>query len=181
MRRDHMHKSTQPAGFLVVNRSLLPPAGRALDLAMGAGRNAVYLAKEGFEVEGIDVSTEAVEKALLLAKSEGVHISTLVEDLENGYRLSPADYDVIVCFYYLHRPLIAEIREALKPGGIVVFETYNTDQAEWGRPKNPDHLLKHNELLNMFCDYRILRYREGVIEPRKAIASIIARKPCKEG
>ena len=69
---------------------------------------------------------------------------------------------------------------SLKPGGVVVYETYNADQAEWGRPKNPDHLLKHNELLNMFCDYRILRYREGVIEPRKAIASIIARKPDKE-
>ena len=181
MRRDHMHKDTQPAGFLVANRSLLPPAGRALDLAMGAGRNAVYLAKEGFQVEGIDISAEAVGKALALAKDEGVQISTIVEDLENGYRLAPAAYDVIICFYYLHRPLIAEIKESLRPGGVVVYETYNADQAEWGRPKNPDHLLKHNELLNMFCDYCILRYREGVIEPRKAIASIIARKPDKGG
>ncbi len=176
MRRDHMHKSTQPAGFLVANRSLLP-AGRALDLAMGAGRNSVYLAKEGFQVEGIDISAEAVGKAVTLAESEGVKISTLVADLENGYRLPLAAYDLIVCFYYLHRPLIAEIKQSLRPGGVVVYETYNTDQAEWGRPKNPDHLLQHNELLNMFCDYRILRYREGVIEPRKAIASIIARKP----
>jgi SAM-dependent methyltransferase len=175
MRRDHMHKSTQPAEFLVANRSLLP-AGRALDLAMGAGRNAVYLAKEGFDVEGIDISAEAVDKALALAGTEGVKIATLVADLENGYKLAPASYDVIICFYYLHRPLIREIKEALRPGGVVVYETYNADQAEWGRPKNPDHLLKHNELLGMFCDYRILRYREGVIEPRKAIASIIAQK-----
>ena len=176
MRRDHMHKDTRPAEFLVANRSLLP-AGRALDLAMGAGRNAVYLAREGFQVEGIDISAEAVDKALALAQSESVKITTLVADLENGYKLAPAAYDVIICFYYLHRPLVAEIRQSLRPGGVVMFETYNTDQAEWGRPKNPDHLLKHNELLNMFCDYRILRYREGVIEPRKAIASIIARKP----
>jgi tellurite methyltransferase len=171
-----MHKNAQPAEFLVANRSLLP-AGQALDLAMGAGRNAIYLAKEGFQVEGIDISAEAVEKAMALAESESVKISTLVADLENGYKLTPMAYDVIVCFYYLHRPLIAEIKEGLKPGGVVVYETYNADQAEWGRPKNPEHLLKHNELLNMFCDYRILRYREGVIEPRKAIASIIARKP----
>ena len=176
MRRDHMHKDTRPAEFLVANRSLLP-AGRVLDLAMGAGRNAVYLAKEGFQVEGIDISAEAVGKALALAKDEDVQISTIVEDLENDYRLSPVAYDVIICFYYLHRPLIAEIKEALRPGGVVVYETYNADQAEWGRPKNPDHLLKHNELLNMFCNYRILRYREGIIEPRKAIASIIACKP----
>ena len=180
MRKDDMHKNTRPAGFLVANRDLLP-TGKALDLAMGAGRNAVYLAKEGFQVEGIDISAEAVDKALALAASEGVKITTLVTDLENGYKLPPASYDLIICFYYLHRPLVAEIKEALKPGGMVVYETYNTDQAQWGRPKNPDHLLGHSELLNLFCDYRILRYREGVIEPRKAIASIIARKPDKEG
>jgi SAM-dependent methyltransferase len=180
MRRDHMHKNTIPAAFLVANRSLLP-AGRALDLAMGAGRNAVYLAKEGFQVEGIDISAEAVDKALTLAAGEGAKISTIVADLENGYVLPPATYDVIVCFYYLHRPLIAEIKQALRPGGVVVYETYNADQAQWGRPSNPDHLLQPNELFNMFCDYRVLRYREGVFEPRKAIASIIARKPDKEG
>ena len=180
MRREHMHRSTDPAGFLTANRDLLPPGGKALDLAMGAGRNAVYLAKEGFEVEGIDISAEAVARAISLAGREGVSISTVIADLENGYKLPPAAFDLIVCFYYLHRPLIPEIREALRPGGVVVYETYNCDQAEWGLPKNPDHLLKHNELLNMFCDYRILRYREGVIEPRRAIASIIACKPLKE-
>src|SRR4030065_598601 len=99
MRRDHMHKSPHPAGFLVANRSLLPPAGRALDLAMGAGRNSVYLAKEGFDVEGIDVSAEAVEKALVLADAESVKISTLVADLENGYRLALPGDDLLVLFY----------------------------------------------------------------------------------
>lgn len=172
-----MHKNTRPAEFLVANRHLLPASGRALDLAMGAGRNAVYLAKAGFQSEGIDISASAVEKANALAEIEGVKISTLVADLENGYALAARTYDVIVCFYYLHRPLIPEIKAGLKPGGIVVYETYLEDQAQWGRPSNPDHLLKHSELLNLFSDYRILRYREGIIEPRKAIASIIARKP----
>jgi tellurite methyltransferase len=176
MRRDHMHKDSNPAEFLVANRNLLP-SGKALDLAMGAGRNAVYLAKEGFDVEGIEVASDAVEKAIALASSEEVKISTLLADLENDFILRPSYYDLIICFYYLHRPLISEIKKALKPGGVVVYETYICDQAQWGQPKNPDHLLKHNELLNMFCDYRILRYREGIIEPRKAIASIIARKP----
>ncbi len=176
MRRDHMHKDSNPAEFLVANRNLLP-SGKALDLAMGAGRNAVYLAKEGLDVEGIEIASDAVGKAMALASSEEVKISTLVADLENDFILQPSYYDLVICFYYLHRPLISEIKKALKPGGVVVYETYICDQAQWGQPKNPDHLLKHNELLNMFCDYRILRYREGVIEPRKAIASIIARKP----
>ena len=180
MRREHMHNSKSPAGFLVANRHLFP-TGRVLDIAMGAGRNAVYLAHEGFDVEGVDISAEAVAKALALADLENVKIMTHVADLEAGYPIPLSAYDVIICFYYLHRPLISEIKQGLRPGGIVVYETYNSDQAEWGRPKNPEHLLRPGELLNMFCDYRILRYREGVIEPRKAIASIVARKTEKEG
>jgi len=179
MRREHMHNSTSPAAFLTANLHLLPK-GRALDLAMGSGRNSIYLAREGFEVEGIDISQEAVTKAQTLASGENVDIKTTVADLETGFKIPACQYDVIICFYYLHRPLIPEIKQGLRPGGIAVYETYNSDQAEWGRPKNPDHLLKPGELLNMFSEYRILRYREGVIEPRKAIASIIARKPEKE-
>lgn len=174
-----MHRSTSPAAFLIANRHLLP-GGRVLDLAMGAGRNAIYLAREGFDVEGIDISEDAVAKARFLADGEHVKITASVADLEAGYRIPAATYDVIICFYYLHRPLISEIKQGLRPGGIAVYETYNRDQAEWGRPKNPEHLLRPGELLNMFCDYRVLRYREGVIEPRKAIASIIARKPGRE-
>ena len=176
MRRATMHNSLTPAAFLVANMKLLPK-GRVLDLAMGSGRNSVYLAREGFDVEGIDISPEAVSKAQELASGEKVNIKTSVADLETGFRIPADRYDVIICFYYLHRPLIPEIKHGLRPGGIVVCETYNSDQAEWGRPKNPEHLLKPGELLNMFCEYRILRYREGIIEPRKAIASIIARKP----
>ncbi len=179
MRRDHFHKDSTPAEFLVANRELLGK-GKALDLAMGAGRNAVYLAKQGFDVLGIEIAPDAVDKAVALAKSEGVNISTIVADLENGYHLEPAAYDLIICFYYLHRPLIAEIKRALKPGGVVVYETYICDQAQWGKPSNPDHLLNHDELLNMFCDFLIIKYREGVVEPKKAIASIIACKPKEE-
>lgn len=179
MRREHMHNSVFPAAFLVANTNLLPK-GRVLDLAMGSGRNSVYLAREGFEVEGVDISAEAVSKAQTLASRENVKIKTTIADLETDFIIPANRYDVIICFYYLHRPLIPEIKRGLRPGGIAVCETYNSDQAEWGRPKNPDHLLKAGELLNMFCEYRILRYREGVIEPRKAIASIIARKPEKE-
>jgi SAM-dependent methyltransferase len=179
MRRDHLHKDNIPAEFLVANRTLLGK-GKALDIAMGAGRNAVYLAKEGFDVLGIEIAPDAVEKAIALAAAENVKVSTIVADLEGGYHLEPSAYDLIICFYYLHRPLIAEIKKALKPGGVVVYETYLCDQAQWGKPANPDHLLKHDELLNMFCDWRITKYREGIIEPRKAIASIIACKPAQE-
>jgi len=59
---------------------------------------------------------------------------------------------------------------------MVVYETFIVDQAQFGKPENPDYLLRHNELLNMFRDFRCLRYREGILEGRKAVASIIAEK-----
>jgi len=59
---------------------------------------------------------------------------------------------------------------------MVVYATFIVDQAQFGKPKNPDYLLKHNELLNIFHDFRCLYYREGIVEERKALASIIAKK-----
>jgi SAM-dependent methyltransferase len=174
MRRDEDNHI--PDEFLVNHRHLLP-LGHALDVAMGAGRNAVYLAKEGFRVEGIDIAGDAVEKAQRLAEAQGVKITTLIADLENGYRLPESAYDLVVCFYYLHRPLIPEIKKSLKPGGMIVYQTYNCDQAQFGRPAKPEHLLQHNELIRLFGDFFILRYFEGLVEPRKSIAGIIARKP----
>jgi tellurite methyltransferase len=175
MRRDLVNSDNQPARWLVDNIDLLTP-GRVLDVAMGAGRNAVYLAKLGFQVEGVDIAVEAVAKARRLAEKGGVSLTARVGDLEGSYIISPDTYDDIICFYYLHRPLIEQIKQGLKPGGIIVYETYLTDQSQWGKPQNPDHLLCHNELLAMFRDYRLLRYREGVIEPRKALASLVAQK-----
>jgi tellurite methyltransferase len=170
------HQNPNPSQWLLDNINLLPARGKALDVAMGNGRNAIYLAKSGLEVEGIDISEEAVAAALKLAKDSGVNIAALVADLEDGYRLPEAIYDVVICFNYLHRPLMAQIKGALKPGGFIVYETYIVDQAQFGKPRNPDHLLRHNELLEMFRGFRVLRYREGIIEESKAMASLVAQK-----
>ena len=166
----------QPAQFLVDNIALLPRK-RALDVAMGSGQNAVYLAMMGFEVEGVDISSEAVSNALELAQKAGVTIKAEVADLEGGYCIKEKAYDVIICFHYLQRSLIPQIKDGLKKGGMVVYETFITDQAKlFDKPKNPDYLLQHNELLYMFRDFRCLRYREGIIDGCQAIASIIAEK-----
>lgn len=173
----HFHEEDfHPAQFLVDNLELLP-RGRALDVAMGLGQNAVYLASMGFQVEGVDISSESVNNSLDLAQKAGVTIEAEVADLEGGYRIKKSAYDVIVCFHYLQRSLIPRIKDGLIRGGMVVYETFIVDQAVlFGKPRNPDYLLKHNELLDMFRDFRCLRYREGVIEGRQAIASIVAEK-----
>jgi len=172
----HHHKDDRgPAQLLVDNIQLLP-TGQALDVAMGKGRNAVYLAKKGFDVEGVDISPQAVRSALGQAREAGVTLKARVADLEIDYHIEKSAYDLIICFNYLQRSLITQIKDGLRVGGIVVHETFTVDQAQFGKPTNPDYLLKYNELLNLFRDFRCLYYREGIAEERKALASIIAKK-----
>jgi tellurite methyltransferase len=167
--------SLKPARFLTENLEILPK-GRAFDVAMGRGRNAIYLAKMGYEVEGVDISSEAVDAALEQAQREGVSLKALVADLEKDNVIEKSAYHVILCFNYLQRSLIPQIKEGLRVGGMVVYETFIVDQARFGSPKNPEYLLKYNELLDMFRDFRCLRYREGLFEQERAVAGIIAEK-----
>ena len=166
----------EPVEFLRENIDILP-TGKALDIAMGEGRNAVFLAKNGFDVDGCDISEIAVKKAQELAKENNVKIHAFVADLET-YKLPQDTYDVIVCFYYLQRSLIPQIKQALKPGGMIIYETYTIENWERGLegPKNKDYLLKPNELLNFFRDFKIIYYRELVLDNKKAVASLIAKR-----
>jgi len=172
----HHHKDDSGPAHLLVNNIKLLPRGRVLDVAMGTGRNAVYLAKKGFEVEGVDISPEDVRSALNHARGAGVTLKARVADLESDYHIEKGGYDVIICFNYLQRSLITHIKDGLRVEGIVVYETFTVDQAQLGKPTNPNYLLKHNELLALFDDFRCLYYREGIFEGRKALASIIAKK-----
>ena len=171
----HTHYTKNASQFIIDNLDIIPK-GRLLDLAMGHGRNAVFLAEMGFEVEGIDISGDALDKARDLAEKNNVQIKTYHADLEGDNPIERNGYDVIICFNYLQRSLVPQIKEGLRNGGIIVYETFIIDQIQFGRPRNPEYLLKYNELLHMFSDFRCLRYREGIVENRKAVASIIAEK-----
>lgn len=166
----------EPVEFLREHIGLLP-RGKALDIAMGEGRNAVFLARHGFEVQGCDISEAAIKKARELAKENKVAIHAFVADLET-YQLPKDTYDVIACFYYLQRDLVPQMKAALKPGGVIMYETYTIENRERGfeGPKNEDYLLRPNELLHLFKDLKILYYREIVLNNKKAIASLIAKK-----
>lgn len=168
----------EPIKFLKEKLGLLVK-GKALVLAMGEGRNAVFLAENGFDVDGCDISDKAIEKSMLLARESGVTLNAFVADLEE-YRIPADSYDLITCFYYTQRDLIPQIKEGLRKGGMVIFETYSIDQLKYGEnapgPKNPAYLLKHNELLDFFRDFRILYYREAEIAENKSVVSLIAQK-----
>ena len=169
----------EPNPFLKKSIHLLP-TGKALDIAAGEGRNAVLLAQYGFDVDAIDISKLGLKKAQKLAKAMGVKIHTSVVDLDT-YKIEKDRYDLIANFYYLKRSLIPKIKKGLKKGGRVIFETYILEQRKLGTggPKHPKYFLKPNELLQLFKDFRILFYREGIFKEggrKKAVASLMAEK-----
>jgi tellurite methyltransferase len=179
LRERKIAEEGKPSSFLRRHVHLLPP-GRALDLAAGEGRNAVFLAEHGFDVEAIDISNAALRKARALARSRGVKIQTRIANLD-FYPIEQGRYDLIANFYFLDRRLIPGIKQGAKKGGKVIFETYLTANKSHGLPgpENPAYLLKPNELLRLFQGWRILLYREGIFKEggrRKAIASLIAEK-----
>jgi 2-polyprenyl-3-methyl-5-hydroxy-6-metoxy-1,4-benzoquinol methylase len=144
-----------------------------LDIAIGEGRNGVFLATQGFEVVGLDISGKGLAKAHALAKKNGVSIETRVVDLEN-HQLEKNAYDVILLMYYMQRDLWPQINDALKPGGMAIIETYNVDHLKHQK-FNPKWLLKSNELLEAFKDMKIIRY-QAYEDNDQAYSSIIVQK-----
>jgi tellurite methyltransferase len=169
----------EPNPFLKKHIRLLPK-GKALDIASGEGRNAVFLAQHGFEVDAVDISEKGLKKARKLAREKGVKINTFLIDLDQ-YQIKKERYDLIANFYFLRRRLIPRIKKGLKNGGRVIFETYLLEHRTLGTggPKQAKYFLKPNELLGLFKDSRILFYREGIFKVggrKKAVASLIAEK-----
>ena len=177
--REEFAFGKEPNPFLKKHIRLLPK-GKALDIAAGEGRNAVFLAQHGFEVDAVDISDRGLKKAQKLARENGVKINTFLIDLDQ-YQIEKEQYDLIANFYFLRRRLIPRIKKGLKKGGRVIFETYLLEHRTLGTggPKQAKYFLKPNELLGLFKDFRILFYREGIFREggrKKAVASLIAEK-----
>jgi len=169
----------EPNPFLKKHIHLLP-RGKALDIAAGEGRNAIYLAQNGFDVDAVDISEKGLKKAQKLALEKRVKINTFLVDLDQ-YQIEKERYDLVANFYFLKRRLIPRIKKTLKKGGKVIFETYILEHRTLGveGPKQAKYFLKPNEPLRLFKGLRILFYREGVFREggrRKAVASLIAEK-----
>ena len=149
----------------------------AVDLACGVGRDAAALALGGLTVEGWDNLPEALQRADRLAKACGANVQTHQVDIEAAeFKLPPSRFDVIACFHYLHRPLMEQIKRAIRPGGFVVYETFTvTQRKRVGKPRKDKHLLRPGELSSYFADWRILWNTEGLSDGRW-VASLIARK-----
>lgn len=155
-----------PARFLQEQMARLPK-GTVLDLAAGQGRNALYLAGLGYTVEAIDRDQPALSTLAGIAGQRNLStLTTTYLDLEadptHPPDLGTAKYDAILVFFYLHRPLFPSLLRALKPGGLLVYETFLIDNHERRHhPRRKEFCLAHNELLHLADGLRVLHYDEG--------------------
>lgn len=165
-----------PAKFLAENFDYLASSTTILDMGMGEGRNAVFLAQKGHQVTGIDISSVAIKKARKLAKENGVRINTIVGTLSK-YAIATESYDAIICFYYVDRKLADKIYSWLKPGGILIYEAHTLNEFErlTNKKESEEYYLKAQELLTMFPKMQVLKYEEPLHEPHFR-ASIILKK-----
>ena len=167
-----------PRAFSEYILPLFPQGGSALDLAGGAGRHAIWLAQQDWKVTLIDISETGVEQARQNAGPLASHIHFVVDDLTRftaSQTEFEAAFEVVMAFFYLERKIFSEMVKAVRPGGLLVYKTLTLEQAKLpGGPKNPAHLLKPGELLQLAGGLRTLHYREEVAE--KATAELVARK-----
>ncbi len=165
-----------PAKFLAENYEFIPHASSVLDIGMGEGRNAVFLAQKGYKVTGIDISSVAIKKARILAKEYNISIQAIVASVEK-YKFQPKSFDAIIVFYYVDRSLIEKIKSWLKPNGIIIYEAHTIKQRNKPGFKNDpiEYFLKEQELLTMFKGMKVLKYEEPE-HGKEYRASIIVQK-----
>jgi tellurite methyltransferase len=169
------------------------PRGPVLDLACGTGRHTLFLAAHGHSVTALDWSGTALDllenrarkaklpvsrenvAAIAKSRSRGIHL--LQANLEET-QLPNASFSLILCLQYLQRSLFPQMARALRPGGLLLFETFTLAQLNYsGGPRNPVHLLGPGELRTAFLELHVLFYRE--LNAGQGIASLVAQKPQK--
>jgi tellurite methyltransferase len=168
---------TGPSAFLLEQIGDVP-TGRALDVACGAGRNAIHLAMQGFQVDAVDISAEALRRAEANAQALGLEINWLQRDLEQGYTLD-SGYQLILVVRYVNLPLLRYLATRLAPGGLLLCEQHLQTTAEVIGPGNPAFRVKPGELAMAAEGLEILHIEEGLVEDPDgrpaALARLVAR------
>ncbi|MFL6352642.1 MAG: methyltransferase domain-containing protein [Bryobacteraceae bacterium] len=165
-----------PTPLLVETAKLLKP-GKALDLACGTGRNALWLAQHGWSVTAVDASRAAIDTIRTRASQIGVHVDARQADLERGeYTIQSSSWDLIAICYYLQRDIFDPAKRGTVPGGIVLAIVHITEPGEQGTQTR----ATPGELRTHFEGWEILHYYEGKPNDtahRRSVAEIVARRP----
>lgn len=160
----NMHDNLPPSSWVQRFAPLIPHSGTVLDLACGHGRHARLLVGKGFRVEAVDRDADAVASLAGLAG-----ISTRVADLESApWPYAAQCFDGVVVANYLFRPLFGALIGALKPGGVLIYETFMVGNERFGRPANPEFLLQPGELLNLVRpSLTVIAFEQGQVDNPK--------------
>jgi len=153
--QDELHA----AQVLRENLHLLPERGRALDLACGLGANAILLAKQGLQVDAWDIADVAVASLQETVRKQQLSIQAEVRDVET-YPPDPGTFDVIVVSYFLARGIIPALIQALKPGGLIYYQTFTQQRVSDRGPQQMEFRLAEQELLQLFSGLQVVFYRE---------------------
>lgn len=177
------HSSSNAASLLTDNLPLLDALAvthGVLDLACGSGRHGLLLASRGIPVIFADRDRDCLAAVEQDARFTSALCRLWEVDLEQHEftPLAEKTFDAVLVFNYLHRPLLPQIKAAVRPGGLVIYETFTTAQRAFGRPSRDAFLLQPGELRSQFADWQLLYEFEGELrEPTRAVASVIARRP----
>jgi SAM-dependent methyltransferase len=175
--REGEHTNDEPHPLVTEFASKWPP-GRALDIACGAGRHALWLAEHGWKVTAVDSSSAAIDILQKRAADRGVPVHSVRGDLESHeFVIEPAAYDLIVVVNYLQRDLFPSIRGGVRPGGAVIAVIAMIDDDPNIRPMNPKYLLSPGELRAQFKGWKLIHEFEGKPSgdpTRRATSEIVA-------
>jgi SAM-dependent methyltransferase len=154
---------------------LIRPGGTVLDVACGGGRHLRWLAAQGFAVTGVDRDAAAVAPLCTLGR-------IVVADIENGpWPLAGETFDGVIVTNYLWRPLLGTIVHSVADGGVLVYETFAVGNEAFGKPSNPQFLLRPGELLQACAALHTVAYEDGLLDgPKRRVQRIAARRQAQE-
>nr|WP_233210207.1 class I SAM-dependent methyltransferase [Comamonas sp. 26] len=166
------HGAQAPSAWITRFAHLLRPQGTVLDLACGMGRHTRYFFEANHALTSVDKSQEATQSIADIAE-------TITADIENGpWPLADRSFDGVVITNYLWRPLWPQILASVKPGGVLLYETFGQGNEAYGKPSRPDFLLVSGELLQVCAGWSIVAYEHGVLyQPDRVVQRIAAIKP----
>jgi 2-polyprenyl-3-methyl-5-hydroxy-6-metoxy-1,4-benzoquinol methylase len=145
---------------------------RALDVAAGLGQNGMWLAAQGYTVDMIDVSRVALLKAQEEMGRRKLRTINLYQVDLDTYEIPVESYELVCVFRFLARDLFPKLRNAVRPGGRILYQTFNTNYLETVPDFNPAYMLGVGELAGYFADWKILHNNDG-----KQMSSLVALKP----
>jgi len=155
------------------------PVGRALDVACGAGRNAIFLAQAGYQVDAIDISSEGLNQARQKAESQGLSINWIEHDLDQTYQFD-TDYDLIIILWYVDLALVTRLCGCLAAGGYLLCEEHLITDREVIGPTSSDYRVAPGDLREAVSGVDVLMYEESIeTNPegdQVASARVVARK-----